>query len=63
MRVCQLITGCASLRFGRKALIRTAIFTAILIIPLGISFVRLTQQQRLELLIRDALVSSNMKSA
>ena len=55
-----LITEYASLHLGRKALIRTAIFTSILIIPLGISFVRLAQQQRLELLIRDTLASSDV---
>lgn len=54
-----LLTGFASLRLGRKALIRTAVFTGILIVPLGISFIRLAQQQQLEILIQDVLANSN----
>lgn len=43
-----LITGYTSLRHGHKALKRTVIFTSLLLIPLGGSFVRLVRQAEIE---------------
>ena len=52
-----LVTGYTSLRRGGKALRRTAIFTAVLIIPLGISYTQLWQQKKLEALVQEVLVN------
>lgn len=52
-----LITGYTSVRHGRKALWWTIIFTSLLIIPLGGSFVRLVRQAELEALVKRVLVN------
>lgn len=52
-----LVTGCTSLRRDRKALWWTIIFTSLLIIPLGGSFVRLLRQAELEALVQQVLVN------
>lgn len=52
-----LVTGYASINSGAKALKRTVIFTTLLVVPLGISFIRLLQQQGLEALIEDILLN------
>ena len=54
-----LITGYASLRHGRKALRRTIIFTSLLLIPLGGSFIRLVRQAELEALVERVLVCTD----
>ena len=54
-----LITGYASLRHGRKALRRTIIFTSLLLIPLGGSFIRLVRQAELEALVERVLVRTD----
>ncbi|WP_228055307.1 hypothetical protein [Gloeocapsopsis crepidinum] len=50
-----LTTGCISLHHGRKALRRTIIFTSLLLIPLGGSFIRLVRQAELAALIQQVL--------
>lgn len=52
-----LITGCTSLRRGRKALRWTIIFTSLLLIPLGGSLVQLVRQVKLEALVERVLVN------
>jgi uncharacterized hydrophobic protein (TIGR00271 family) len=52
-----LIAGCVNMRRARKPLIWTLIFTAILIIPLGVSFARLIRQAQLETSVRRALLN------
>lgn len=51
------VAGYASLRHARKALGWTLTLTAVLIVPLGISFARLVQQAHLEASLRRALLS------
>ncbi len=51
-----LITGCASLRRGRKALGWAVILTSLLIFPLGASFLKLARQAELEALLREVIV-------
>jgi uncharacterized hydrophobic protein (TIGR00271 family) len=51
------MAGYASFKSARIAIIWTLIFTAILVIPLGISFARLVRQAQLETTIRKALLS------
>ena len=51
-----LITGCASLRRGGRALGWTAVFTSLLIFPLGASFIKLARQAELEALLREVIV-------
>ena len=51
-----VVAGYASFRHGRKALNRAVIFTAILLIPLGIGFTHLWQQKELEVLVQQVLV-------
>ncbi|WP_289501584.1 DUF389 domain-containing protein [Gloeocapsopsis sp. IPPAS B-1203] len=52
-----LTTGCISLHHGRKALRQTIIFTSLLLIRLGGSFIRLVQRAELEALIQQVLVN------
>ncbi len=52
-----VLAGYASLRRAHKPLTWAAILTAILLIPLGISFVRLVRQAQLEASLRQALVN------
>ncbi len=52
-----LITGCTPLQRATKALGWTLAFTAILLIPLGVSFFELTRQARLEASLRRALLN------
>lgn len=52
-----LLTGCTSFKRARKALGWTLAFTAILFIPLSISFYQLIRQARLETSIRQALLN------
>lgn len=52
-----LITGCTPLQRARQALIWTLAFTAILFIPLSVSFFQLVRQVRLEASIRQALLN------
>ncbi|MGI0486757.1 DUF389 domain-containing protein [Pantanalinema rosaneae CENA516] len=52
-----LITGYASFRHARKVLAWIFTFTAILLIPLGISFARLVRQAQLATNLRQALLS------
>ncbi|NJM70004.1 MAG: TIGR00341 family protein [Scytonema sp. RU_4_4] len=52
-----LLTGCTSFKRARKALVWTLAFTAILFIPLSVSFFQLIRQARLEASIRQALLN------
>lgn len=52
-----LITGYISLNRGRQALGWTLVFTAILLIPLVLSFVRLVRQNQLEASLKQALLN------
>jgi uncharacterized hydrophobic protein (TIGR00271 family) len=52
-----LLAGYATFRRARKALLSILTFTAILVIPLGFSFVRLVRQAQLETSLRQALLS------
>jgi len=52
-----LITGCSSLYRARNALGLTFVFTAILLLPLGASFVELTRQAQLEVSLKRALLN------
>lgn len=52
-----LLAGYTSFRRARKALIWTMASTALLLIPLGISFARLAQQARLEASLQQALLN------
>ena len=52
-----VITGCTSLSRGGKALRWTVIFTSLLLIPLGVGFVRLVRQAELEALVKQVLVN------
>ena len=52
-----VVTGCTSLSRGGKALRWTVIFTSILLIPLGVGFVRLVRQAELEALVKEVLVN------
>lgn len=52
-----LIAGCTPLHRARKALGWTLAFTAILLLPLGVSFVALTRQARLEASLKQALLN------
>ncbi|XPM59050.2 MAG: DUF389 domain-containing protein [Leptolyngbya sp. IPPAS B-1204] len=52
-----LLSGCTPLHRARKALSWTLILTGILLIPLGISFVRLARQVHLEANLRRALLN------
>jgi uncharacterized hydrophobic protein (TIGR00271 family) len=52
-----LLAGYTSIRHAHKALLWTLAFTAVLIIPLGVSFTRLVQQAHLEASLRRALLS------
>ncbi len=52
-----LLTGCTSLKRAKKALGWTLAFTAILLIPLSVSFVELIRQNRLEASLREALLN------
>lgn len=51
------IAGYTSLRRGAKALRRTAIFTSLLVFPLGIGYTRLWRQEALEVLVQEVLVN------
>ncbi|MDY7049374.1 MAG: DUF389 domain-containing protein [Microcystis panniformis WG22] len=51
-----LLAGYSSFHRARNALILTSILTAVLLIPLGISFATLANQARLERLIKKALL-------
>jgi uncharacterized hydrophobic protein (TIGR00271 family) len=55
--VTYLITGYTPLNRAHKALSWTLAFTAILFIPLGISFVELTRQAQLEVSLKRALLN------
>jgi uncharacterized membrane protein len=55
-----LLAGYASLHRARKALTWTLALTAVLIIPLGVSFFRLAQQSHLETSLRRALLSRTL---
>lgn len=52
-----LLAGYASFRHARKALVWILTFTAILLIPLGVSFSRLVRQAHLETSLRQALLN------
>ncbi len=52
-----LATGCSPLRRARKALTWASIFTALLLIPLGVSFWELVRQARLEASLKRALLN------
>lgn len=52
-----LLTGCASLQGAKKAIGWMFALTAILVIPLSISFFQLIRQARLEVSIRQALLN------
>jgi uncharacterized hydrophobic protein (TIGR00271 family) len=52
-----LLAGYASFRRAHKPLIWTLTLTAVLIVPLGVSFARLAQQAHLEASLRRALLS------
>jgi uncharacterized hydrophobic protein (TIGR00271 family) len=52
-----LLAGYASFRRARRALIWTVASTAVLILPLGVSFAQLAQQAHLEASLRRALLS------
>ncbi|MGF1591050.1 MAG: DUF389 domain-containing protein [Pleurocapsa sp.] len=52
-----LITGCTSIKNAHKAVGFTLVFTAILLIPLGVSSWRLVRQVRLENSLRQALLN------
>lgn len=52
-----LMTGYTPLHRAHKALTWTLIFTAILVIPLGVSFVELIRQARLEVSLKRALLN------
>ncbi len=52
-----LITGCTTVRHAHKAIGFTLVFTAVLLIPLGVSFWRLVRQVRLENSLRQALLN------
>jgi uncharacterized hydrophobic protein (TIGR00271 family) len=52
-----LLAGYATFRRARKALLSILTFTAILVIPLGFSFVRLVRQAQLENSLRQALLN------
>lgn len=52
-----LVSGCSNLRRARKPLFLTLFFTAILVIPLGVSFTRLIRQAQLENSVRQALLN------
>ncbi|MCL1468825.1 DUF389 domain-containing protein [Argonema galeatum] len=52
-----LIAGYTPLHRARKALTWTLVFTAILVIPLGVSFVELIKQARLEASLKKALLN------
>lgn len=52
-----LVTGCASFKRAKKALIWTLALTIILFIPLTISFYQLIRQARLSVSLRQALVN------
>lgn len=52
-----LVTGYVSLRRGGKALRRTAVFTSVLVIPLGIGYAQLWRQKALEVLVQEVLVN------
>ncbi|MEG3436451.1 DUF389 domain-containing protein [Pannus brasiliensis CCIBt3594] len=55
-----LLTGYASFRRAKKVIISTFVFTAALVLPLGISFARLVQQAHLETSLRRALVDRTL---
>lgn len=52
-----LLTGCASFRRAKKALLWTLSLTLILFIPLSVSFYQLIRQTRLSVSLRQALVN------
>ncbi|BAY39321.1 hypothetical protein NIES2111_36970 [Nostoc sp. NIES-2111] len=52
-----LLTGCTSFKRARKALAWTLALTAILFIPLSISFYQLIRQARLEVSLKQALLN------
>ncbi len=52
-----LAAGFVSLRHGSKALKRTALFTSVLVIPLGIGYGHLWKQTALEVLVQEVLVN------
>lgn len=52
-----LLTGCTKSKHAHKAIGFTLVFTAILLIPLGVSFFRLVKQVQLETSLRQALVN------
>lgn len=52
-----LLAGYASFRRAHRALTGTMALTAVLIVPLGVSFARLAQQAHLEVSLRRALLS------
>ncbi len=52
-----LLAGYASFKNARRAIVWTFLLTALLVIPLGISFARLVRQAQLETTIRQALLS------
>jgi uncharacterized membrane protein len=58
-----LIAGCTPLHRARKALGWTLAFTAILLLPLGVSFVELTRQARLEASLKQALLNRTITFA
>jgi uncharacterized hydrophobic protein (TIGR00271 family) len=55
--VAFVLSGCTSFKRAKKALGWTLAFTAILFIPLGISFFQLIRQARLETSLRQALLN------
>ncbi len=52
-----LMAGYIPLRRGAKVLRRTAIFTSLLVIPLGIGYTQLWRQKALEVLVQEALIN------
>ena len=55
-----LLAGYAPLKRAQRALIWTVLLTAILLIPLGFSFAKLVQQARLEVSLKEALLSRTL---
>ncbi|MEM8502267.1 MAG: TIGR00341 family protein [Cyanobacteria bacterium P01_D01_bin.1] len=54
------ISGCTSFSQGKKALLRTLVFTSLLVFPLGIGYAQLWKQEHLEVLVREVLVNRTM---
>lgn len=55
-----LLAGYAPLKRAQRALIWTVLLTAILLIPLGFSFAKLVQQARLEVSLKEVLLSRTL---